>query len=73
MGKGDRKTRRGKITLGTYGVRRPRKKKKSTIVNKIVEENTNISIETNVSGEETFKKVKKETTGSKKKTTKKSE
>lgn len=28
MGKGDRKTRRGKIALGTYGVRRPRKKKK---------------------------------------------
>lgn len=26
MGKGDRKSRRGKITLGTYGVRRPRKK-----------------------------------------------
>ena len=26
MGKGDRKTRRGKIILGTFGVRRPRKK-----------------------------------------------
>jgi len=26
MGKGDKKTRRGKIILGTYGVRRPRKK-----------------------------------------------
>lgn len=31
MGKGDRKTRRGKITLGSYGVRRPRKKKKNTV------------------------------------------
>ena len=27
MGKGDKKTRRGKIILGSYGVRRPRKKK----------------------------------------------
>jgi 30S ribosomal protein S31 len=26
MGKGDKKTRRGKIILGTYGVRRPKKK-----------------------------------------------
>jgi ribosomal small subunit protein bTHX len=25
MGKGDKKSRRGKIILGTYGVRRPRK------------------------------------------------
>lgn len=31
MGKGDKKTRRGKITRGTYGVRRPRKTKKSYI------------------------------------------
>ncbi len=27
MGKGDRKSRRGKIYRGTYGKRRPRKKK----------------------------------------------
>ncbi len=26
MGKGDRKTRRGKIIKGSYGVRRPRKR-----------------------------------------------
>ncbi len=26
MGKGDRRSRRGKITKGTFGVRRPRKK-----------------------------------------------
>ena len=26
MGKGDKKSRRGKIILGSYGVRRPRKK-----------------------------------------------
>ncbi|MCX2679686.1 30S ribosomal protein THX [Galbibacter sp. EGI 63066] len=28
MGKGDRKTKRGKIYRGTYGARRPRKIKK---------------------------------------------
>ncbi len=28
MGKGDKKTRKGKIINGTYGVRRPRKAKK---------------------------------------------
>ncbi|MCX7953040.1 MAG: 30S ribosomal protein THX [Deltaproteobacteria bacterium] len=28
MGKGDRRTRRGKIFAGTYGNSRPRKKKK---------------------------------------------
>ena len=32
MGKGDKKTRRGKITMGTFGVRRPRKKTKPVIV-----------------------------------------
>jgi 30S ribosomal protein S31 len=34
MGKGDRKTRRGKLYLGTYGVRRPKKGKKHVIVTK---------------------------------------
>lgn len=28
MGKGDKRTRRGKLWRGTYGKRRPRKKKK---------------------------------------------
>ena len=27
MGKGDKKTKRGKIVIGSYGVRRPRKNK----------------------------------------------
>lgn len=31
MGKGDRKTRRGKITKGTFGVRRPHKPKKAAV------------------------------------------
>jgi ribosomal small subunit protein bTHX len=29
MGKGDKKTKRGKIVMGTYGVRRSRKKIKT--------------------------------------------
>jgi 30S ribosomal protein S31 len=28
MGKGDKRTKRGKINRGTYGVRRPKKKTK---------------------------------------------
>lgn len=28
MGKGDKKTRRGKIAIGSYGIRRPKKKNK---------------------------------------------
>jgi len=35
MGKGDKKTRRGKLFMGSYGVRRPRNKKKITV--KVVE------------------------------------
>lgn len=30
MGKGDKKSKRGKITIGSYGVRRSRKKKRTT-------------------------------------------
>ena len=35
MGKGDKKTKRGKINRGTFGSRRPRIKKKRSIENKI--------------------------------------
>ena len=28
MGKGDKKTKKGKITMGTFGVSRPKKKRK---------------------------------------------
>ena len=31
MGKGDKKSRRGKITMGSYGVSRPRKKSTSVV------------------------------------------
>lgn len=34
MGKGDKKTRRGKIVNGTYGVRRPKKKNVAAVVAK---------------------------------------
>jgi len=40
MGKGDKKTKRGKIILGSSGVRRPKDKKKKTdeiIIDKKVE------------------------------------
>lgn len=35
MGKGDKKTKRGKINRGTFGVRRPRIKKKTPVETKI--------------------------------------
>ncbi len=35
MGKGDKKTKRGKINRGTFGARRPRIKKKPSFEGKI--------------------------------------
>lgn len=35
MGKGDKKTKRGKINRGTFGTRRPKIKKKPSVDNKI--------------------------------------
>ena len=67
MGKGDRKTKKGKIRIGSYGKLRPRKKATSTFVPKKVEKAKE--------QEETKKKVVvKKTTkkkGTAKKTTKK--
>ena len=40
MGKGDKKTKRGKINRGTFGARRPRVKKKLTIEQKLNISNT---------------------------------
>ena len=34
MGKGDKKSKRGKISMGSYGVRRPRKKSTPVIIAK---------------------------------------
>ncbi|APY09949.1 ribosomal small subunit protein bTHX [Seonamhaeicola sp. S2-3] len=39
MGKGDKKTKRGKIYRGTFGVRRPRVKKKTSVETKISVDN----------------------------------
>ncbi|MFB9055537.1 30S ribosomal protein THX [Mariniflexile ostreae] len=39
MGKGDKKTKRGKINRGTFGTRRPRIKKRRSIENKIAIDN----------------------------------
>ena len=54
MGKGDKKTKRGKIIMGTYGVRRPRKKtkpfvvvkKKATTTAKATEDNPKAAVKT---------------------------
>jgi 30S ribosomal protein S31 len=40
MGKGDKKTRRGKIILGSYGVRRPRKKNDKPVMKPLKEVQT---------------------------------
>lgn len=40
MGKGDKKSRRGKITIKSFGVRRPRKNKSHPLPEKIVSEVT---------------------------------
>lgn len=32
MGKGDKKSKKGKISMGSYGVRRPRKKASNAVV-----------------------------------------
>ncbi|MBI5539118.1 MAG: 30S ribosomal protein THX [Bacteroidia bacterium] len=37
MGKGDRKSRKGKIQHGSFGVRRPRKKHKTIVTNNVKE------------------------------------
>ncbi len=64
MGKGDRKTKKGKIRIGSYGKLRPRKKATNTFVPKKVEKVKE--------QEETKKKVAvKKTTKKKAKTTKK--
>lgn len=45
MGKGDKKTRRGKIILGTSGVKRPRNKKKTVLDSKVEKLEEEIMVE----------------------------
>lgn len=40
MGKGDRKTKRGKVTMGSYGKRRPRKENQTAFVPQQVKPST---------------------------------
>ncbi|MBN2274369.1 MAG: 30S ribosomal protein THX [Bacteroidales bacterium] len=68
MGKGDKKTRRGKITIKSYGVSRPRFKKKNTAAAPVIEKPTVKAPE-----KEIKKPVAKKTTAKPKKKTKATE
>ena len=43
MGKGDKKTKRGKIILGSYGVRR-RRKTNTVVFEKVVKDNKEVKV-----------------------------
>jgi 30S ribosomal protein S31 len=62
MGKGDRKTRRGKIRLGTYGVRRPRKKKKKVLNANLTSEVEKTEVVESVANDQVEVKEKKSKT-----------
>ena len=68
MGKGDRKTKRGKIRMGSFGKLRPRKKAKITFVAKKVEKK---QVEEAVEKTATKKKTSAKKTTKKKAATKK--
>jgi len=60
MGKGDKKTKRGKIFMGSYGVRRPNQPKKYIAPTFVEEVKTNaVGAEPVLVSEEKPKKVKK--------------
>ncbi|HNW88988.1 MAG TPA: 30S ribosomal protein THX [Bacteroidales bacterium] len=66
MGKGDKKSRKGKIWIGSYGVRRPKNKKKPYVAQPEVKEITkNVKAEEVIVQQpvvdEKIKKAKKET------------
>lgn len=46
MGKGDKKSKKGKINIGSYGVRRPRKKKSTAAVAQVAEKKPKTSAKT---------------------------
>ncbi len=68
MGKGDRKTKKGKIRLGSYGKVRPRKKTTVTYVAKTVEKE---KVEETKKKDTKKKATTKKTTAKKKATAKK--
>ena len=72
MGKGDRKTKKGKIRMGSFGKLRPRKKAKGTFVVKKVEKKQMEEVaKVVVEKTATKKKVSAKKTIKKKATTKK--
>lgn len=69
MGKGDRKSKRGKIFMGTYGNPRPRKLRKKIISSE--EKTEKVKKKTTKKATVKKKKTTKKATEKKKKTTKK--
>ena len=65
MGKGDKKSKKGKIRMGSFGKVRPRKKAKLTFVAKKVEKKEEVAV---VEKTETKKKTTKKKAAVKKKT-----
>ncbi|HIE16013.1 MAG TPA: 30S ribosomal protein THX [Bacteroidales bacterium] len=75
MGKGDKKTKRGKIIRGTYGVTRPHKQKKTSVIVKTeIKEKVSKENKTDAKPKakrETTKKTTEKKTATKKTETKK--
>jgi ribosomal small subunit protein bTHX len=46
MGKGDKKSKKGKIAIGSYGVKRPKKKTSTAMVAKAIEKKPKASAKT---------------------------
>jgi 30S ribosomal protein S31 len=61
MGKGDKKSKRGKIVIGSFGVRRPRLRKKSTEAKGKRAEKSADNAEKKAAKKPAAKKPKKET------------
>jgi 30S ribosomal protein S31 len=60
MGKGDKKTKKGKISMGSYGVRRPKKDKKYVAPEPVKEvKKKDVVVDANIATEDKPKKAKK--------------
>lgn len=73
MGKGDRKTKKGKIAMGSYGVRRPKSKNKKTkvIVNRPAKASKEVESKPKAAAKAATKTTTKKSTTAKKTTAKK--
>jgi 30S ribosomal protein S31 len=58
MGKGDKKSKRGKIILGSYGVSRPRVKSKPSMPKKEKPEDAEVKVPVKAAKPKTVKKSK---------------